>query len=173
MGHEIKINSALKKMLFHKHNKWTSKIDFSFILDLCCGSGEMTLFLKKYLQKYHRQIPIRIDGLDPHTHDAYLERTGQKAHRFNFEDIQNGILWEILKGEEVYSLIVCCYALHLCELSRLSSVCYCLSMVGRHLLIVTPHKRPVIERSMGWNLLCESVDQKVRVRLYESIHFQI
>ena len=48
--HEIKINSALKKMLFNKHNEWISEIDFSFILDLCCGSGEMTLFLKKYLE---------------------------------------------------------------------------------------------------------------------------
>ena len=169
--HEIKINSALKKMLFNKHNEWISEIDFSFILDLCCGSGEMTLFLKKYLEKHQRETPIRIEGLDPHTHDAYLERTGQKSHRFDFEDIQNGILWEILEGE-VYSLIVCCYALHLYEPTRLSSVCYFLSMVGRHLLIVTPHKRPVIERRLGWILLFESVDQKVRVRLYESIYLQ-
>ena len=95
--HEMKINSALRRMLFNADNEWISLIDFSFVLDLCCGSGEMTLFLRAYLEKHRRKRPARIEGLDPYSYDAYLERTGVRAHRFCFQDIQSGVLWEILK----------------------------------------------------------------------------
>ena len=168
--HEMKIRAALDKLLFRSNNEWISQIDFSNILDLCCGSGEMTMYLREYLTAYHPKEQIKIHGLDPFTVNAYLKRTGMSAFKYGFEDIQNGILWEILESE-TYSLIVCSYALHLCDASRLSSVCYCLSMVGHRLLIITPHKRPNIDASMGWKLLFEGVDQKVRIRLYRSIYF--
>eukprot|EP01084_Bolivina_argentea_P316030 547709_1 len=170
--HEIKINYALNKLLFNNDNKWIKQIDFSYILDLCCGSGEMTIYLQNYLQKskqHKTDNNIKIDAIDPYTDIAYFNRTGIKAYKYNFEDIQNGILWEL--NSKYYSLIICSYALHLCKLSRLSSVCYCMSMIGKKLLIITPHKRPIIDKKMGWNLLYENVDQKVRIRLYESIYF--
>ena len=110
---------------------------------------------------------------DPFTYNAYLNRTGMKAYKYTFEDIQNGILWELLNDKDYdhYSLIICSYALHLCEETRLLSVCYCLSMVGDKLLIITPHKRPVIDEKMGWKLLYDNVFDKVRLRLYQSIYF--
>ncbi len=75
-------------------------------------------------------------------------------------------------GLKCYSLIVCSYALHLCELSKLELVCNCLAKVGKKLLVVSPYKAPFINRKMGWNLLYENVEQRVRVRLYESIWFE-
>ena len=171
--HEMKINEALKKVLFNNKNKWMKELDLSYVLDLCCGSGEMTMFLKNYLTRHQQQQNMKIDAIDPYTNDAYLKRTGMTAYKHNFEDIHNGILWEIMDSKyKCYSLVVCCYALHLCENSRLSSVCYCLSMVANKLLIITPHKRPVIDRKMGWDLLYENVDQKVRIRLYQSMYHQ-
>ena len=173
--HELKINNALNKLLFNDKNIWIKQIDFSYILDLCCGSGEITMYLKKYLMnkknKNNKDINMRIDAIDPFTYNAYLNRTGMKAYKYNFQDIQNGILWELLTDNDHYSLIVCSYALHLCQQTRLSSVCYCLSMVGEKLLIITPHKRPIIDKKMGWQLLHENVCDKVRIRLYQSIYF--
>ena len=172
--HEIKITNALNKLLFNKQNEWIKQINFEYILDLCCGSGEITMYLKQYLLK-NKINNYKIDGIDPFTYNAYLKRTGITAYKYNFKDIQNGILWKILENNDdnnnYYSLIVCSYALHLCKISQLSSVCYCLSMVGHKLLIITPHKRPIIDEKMGWKLLFEGVNDKVRIRLYQSIYF--
>src|SRR4051794_21989972 len=77
------------------------------VLDLAAGSGEATLVL--------RELGARqVDGIDPFTFAAYEDRTGQPAERFTFEQIAAGAL----AGRD-YSLIVCSFAMHLCESSRL------------------------------------------------------
>jgi SAM-dependent methyltransferase len=130
--------------------------DLSRVLDLAAGSGEATLVLRE-LGAGH------LDGIDPYTAEAYERRTGRAAERFSFEDVAAGAL----SGRE-YSLVVCSFALHLCEPSRLPAVAYQLSLVAPALLILTPHKRPHLRPEWGWNLVGEQVIERVRSRFYRS-----
>lgn len=146
--HEEAIGNALQEAMA----RW--RPDLSHVLDLACGSGEATLAL--------RPLAGSIDGLDPYTYEAYLARTGQRAERWSFEQIAAGAL----EGRR-YSLIVCSFALHLLERSRLPLLCRQLSRVAPALLVLTPHKRPEIASSWGWILRDEFVLERVRARLYD------
>jgi SAM-dependent methyltransferase len=135
------------------------------VLDLACGSGEVTLALldaKLGLPATH------ITACDPYTAAAFAART--KTHRvttpgllakpWSFADIANGAL-----GEQHFDVIVCAYALHLCEPSWLPAVCMALATASERLVIITPHKRPEIEPWWGWSLREEYRDPAYRIRL--------
>jgi hypothetical protein len=130
--------------------------DSSRVLDLAAGSGEATLALVEVGAK-------QVDGIDPYTFEAYERRTGQVAEPFSFEDVAAGAL----SGRQ-YSLIVCSFALHLCEPSRLPTLCYQLSLVAPSLLILTPHKRPHLRPQWGWELMGEELIERVRSRFYRT-----
>lgn len=144
------------------------------VLDLACGSGEVTIALldgKLGVQK------DQITACDPYTADAFAERT--KAHRvttpgllaepWSFADIANGAL-----AEKRFDLIVCAYALHLCEQSWLPAVCMALAAASDRLVIITPHKRPELQAWWGWSLREEYRDPAYRIRLraYEATEAQ-
>lgn len=148
--HEPQIRESLQAIA----RTWP--VDLSNVLDLAAGSGEVTLALRE-LGAGH------IDGIDPFTFEAYLLRTGSVAGRQTFEQIAAGAL----SGRR-YSLIVCSFAMHLIERSRLPGLCETLSQLSGALLILTPHKRPEIRRDWGWKLTDEKVVQRVRSRLYRS-----
>jgi len=131
-------------------------LDLGRVLDLACGSGEATLALREV-------GAAQIDGLDPYTAAAYAERTGQRAATLSFEAIAAGAL----DGRR-YSLIVCSYALHLLEPSRLPQLAYQLSRVAPALLVLTPHKRPDLRPAWGWTLTHELRVERVRVRAYQA-----
>lgn len=150
--HEPQIRRSLSVVV----REW--KLDLSRVLDLAAGSGEVTLSLRDL-------GAAAIEGIDPFTHAAYRERTGREAGRESFEQIAAGAL-----SGRSYSLIVCSFALHLVEPSRLAQLCYQLSTVGDRLLILTPHKRPEIRQPWGWDLTAEKVLSRVRSRLYQSLN---
>ncbi len=128
--------------------------DLTQVLDLACGSGEITLAL--------RAIGVdTITGVDPYTGEAYLERTGQEALPYTFEDIAAGAL-----AGQTYSLIVCSFAMHLIPSSRLPLLAYHLAQLAPHLLILTPHKRPQLKPAWGWTLVGEHMTERVRSRYY-------
>jgi 2-polyprenyl-3-methyl-5-hydroxy-6-metoxy-1,4-benzoquinol methylase len=129
-------------------------LDLSRVLDLACGSGEITLALRELGGG-------RIDGLDPHTAAAYLARTGQAAESVSFEQIAAGAL-----AGRSYSLIVCSFAMHLIEVSRLPGLLAQLGLISNRLLILTPHKRPEIKADWGWVAEAELIVSRVRARLY-------
>jgi SAM-dependent methyltransferase len=134
----------------------TWRPDLGRVLDLAAGSGEATLALREL-------GAARVEGVDPYTAAAYLARTAQPAECLTFEDVAAGAL-----AGRRYSLVVCSFALHLCEPSRLPAVAQQLSLVGEALLILTPHKRPLIKAQWGWQLLGERVVERVRARSYRS-----
>src|SRR5262245_60778576 len=89
--HELVIREILRAAV----ERW--RLDLTRALDLACGSGEATLALC--------ELGCReIDGVDPHTGEAYLARTGQTAEAFSFEQIAAGAL-----AGRSYSLIVCSF----------------------------------------------------------------
>lgn len=131
--------------------------DLSHVLDLAAGSGEATLVLRELGAG-------RIDGIDPFTHEAYRARTGVECGRESFEEIAAGAL-----RDRHWSLIVCSFAMHLLEPSRLPDLAWQLSRIGDSLLIVTPNKRPILHPGWGWHLRHETLVQRVRARLYEAV----
>ena len=138
----------------------TLRPDLSRVLDLAAGSGEATLALRELGAG-------EVDGVDPYTAEAYASRTGRAAELFTFEDVAAGAL----VGRH-YSLIICSFALHLCEPSRLPAAAQQLALVGDALLVLTPHKRPVIRAEWGWEHAGEEVVERVRARLYRSTVYQ-
>lgn len=153
--HEPIIREVLRAAL----EKW--ELDLSHVLDLACGSGEVTLALREL------GCP-RIDGIDPYTGAAYLARTGQEAEKFDFEQIAAGAL-----AGRSYSLIVCSFGLHLIEVSWLPSLLARLGELSHRLLVLSPHKRPEIKAEWGWLSEGELLIEKVRARLYRSGRFEI
>lgn len=131
--------------------------DLSRVLDLACGSGEVTLTLQALGAG-------AIDGVDPYTGHAYQARTGQSAEPFSFEAVAAGAL-----AGRAYSLVVCSYALHLLQPSRLPQLAYTLCQLAPALLVLTPHKRPDLRPEWGWALAGETVLERVRTRYYRSL----
>jgi hypothetical protein len=148
--HEPQIVLALGKAL----KRW--KPDMTNVLDLAAGSGEITLALREH-------EATKITGIDPYTFDAYESRTGNRAERFTFEQIADGVL-----ANRRFSLVVCSFAMHLCEESRLPGLALQLSMISPSMMILTPHKRPVLREQWGWKLTEELRVARIRIRLYNS-----
>jgi SAM-dependent methyltransferase len=146
--------SSVRRSIQLAIEKW--RPDLFRVLDLAAGSGEATLALRE-------RGAGRVDGIDPYTAEAYRQRTGRAAETFSFEDVAAGVL-----TGRAYTLVVCSFALHLCEPSRLPAVAYQLSLVAPALLILTPHKRPHLRPEWGWELVGENVVERVRSRFYQS-----
>ena len=140
--------------------KWWPSAFAGQVLDLCAGSGEATLALRAA-----GVAAERIDACDPYTGEAYRARVGRPIAPWSFVEIAAGAL-----SGSSYSGIVCSYALHLCEPSRLPSVCQALALVSPALVIVTPHKRPELRPEFGWDLIDDhrDISLRVRLRLYEA-----
>ncbi len=133
---------------------WSLPLDK--VLDLACGSGEVTVTLQTLGNP-------TIEGIDPYTGPAYLARTGQHAQSYTFEQIATGAL-----AGRYYNLIVCSFAMHLVAESWLPGLAFQLSLISDMMLILTPHKRPHIKAAWGWTLTNETVVERVRARLYRS-----
>ena len=143
--HEPTVHECLD-MVIQKHTPCLDKV-----LDLACGSGEITC---------HLPTTSNVVGIDPYTQDAYEFRIGKKPLSYSFEEIGRGAI-----RDHRYDLIICSFALHLVAYSYLPSICYELALISPRLLILTPHKRPILR--WGWTLIDEFLHNRVRARYYE------
>ncbi len=146
--HELIIAEVLREAV----SRWN--LDLTQVLDLACGSGEVTLVLQQLGAK-------QIDGVDPFTGEAYLARTSQQAEAVSFEQVASGAM-----AGRRYSLVVCSFAMHLVAESWLPSLLFQLGELSDYLLILTPHKRPELKAEWGWMLDGEFMIERVRARLY-------
>jgi SAM-dependent methyltransferase len=149
--HEAAIRAVLRVVV----PRW--QLDLTRVLDLACGSGEITLALGELGAG-------AVAGLDPYTGAAYRARTGQAAEVLSFEQVAEGAL-----AGRAYSLVVCSFALHLLAASRLPALLFRLAEIAPRLLILTPHKRPEIKAAWGWALEDEVVIERVRARVYRRL----
>ena len=131
------------------------KPDCSHVLDLAAGSGEITRALAPHA--------ARITAMDPFTYENYTRRTGLPCERLTFEAIATGAI----EGRS-FSLVVCSFAMHLCPISMLPALCEALSRTAGQMIIITPHKRPMIKAAWGWVQSHELVSERVRCRVYDS-----
>lgn len=144
--HEPLIEDAL----LSAHAKWD--LPLTRVLDLACGSGEVTLALRTLGAN-------TVVGCDPYTSKAYWARTGKMALPYSFEEIAQGALRE----QGGYSLIVCSYAMHLVAKSWMFSLCRQLSLHSARMLLLSPHAQPDVKL---WNWVGGFTENKVRVRYF-------
>ena len=152
--HEDRLKIIVRQLI----DKWNIQ-STDRVLDLACGSGEITLIL--------RQLNFQsINGIDPYTSEAYEKRVGQPIHgKWTFEQIADGCLEA---ANESYDVIICSFAAHLISPSYLPLVMIQLRFIAKKLIILTPHKRPQILPEWGWLLQDESVYERIRARLYST-----
>lgn len=135
-------------------------IDYKKVLDLSCGSGEVSMVLEELGY-------AETEASDPFTQQAYRMRMGKSCHSWSFEDIVKGALID------QYSSVICSFALHLCPNELLFPLVYQLFQHTELLAIITPHKRPELEKLEGVRLVFEDFTltekgKKVRLKAYQS-----
>jgi len=138
----------------------THRIDYSNVLDFCCGSGEVTQVLAEM------GFPNSI-GSDPFTQEAFERNTGKTCNHWNFDDVVKGAL----EGKK-FSAVICSFAMHLCEKEKQFPLVYQLFQTSPQIIILTPHKRPALELLDGVKLDFEDdafteKGKKVRMKAYQ------
>lgn len=131
------------------------------VLDFAAGGGEVTLALEKLGAK-------DLAGCDPFTYELFEKKTGLPCLRHSFIDVlKNGL-------PDSYSLIISSFALHLCPQKDLFSLTWNLFQAAPTLVVITPHKRPELEKlpqiSLFWEDVVENErGKKVRLKAYKTV----
>lgn len=129
------------------------------IHDMACGSGEATASLREWQKtRWSAQqsaaslrpvartsllasLPaadLQITASDPFTGPAYKARIGTECLPLSFDDIADGQP----ESPQVFDLVICSFALHLAETTKLWFLLTELSKRARYLVVVAPHKNP-------------------------------
>ena len=122
------------------------------IMDLSCGDGLVTEYLKN-------KGFVNIFGVDPYFKDIYEDKTKKKCYKKDFKTLP--LSNEIPECD----LVICSFAMHLCDKSMLPALLYKLAELSKEMIIITPHKRPEI--NLIWKLESEALKDKVRLRSYK------
>lgn len=139
------------------------RLDYSNVLDFCCGSGEVSQVLAEL--GYTDTI-----GCDPFTSKAYYKNIKKNCLKYDFQAVIKGKL----KGQ--FSLVICSFAMHLCPEKQLYPLVHQLLALAPILVIITPHKRPVLENLDQIELVFEDFTltprgKKVRLKAYSKLDF--
>jgi 2-polyprenyl-3-methyl-5-hydroxy-6-metoxy-1,4-benzoquinol methylase len=137
------------------------RIKLDNILDMCCGSGEVTkILLNNGIND--------IKGSDKYTQSIYTKNTEKLCLDLSFKDI----LARKLSGN--FSTIICSFALHLVDEKDLRMITYELFNHTENLIIISPHKRPFLDKLPNVKLVHKdfsltSKGKKVHLRIYKII----
>lgn len=134
------------------------RIKLDNILDMCCGAGEVTTTLLSHGINH-------IKGSDKYTQTIYIKNTGKECIDLSFKDIL------ARKLNENFSTIICSFALHLVDERNLKMIVYELFRHTDNLIIISPHKRPFLDRLPNINLIHRDFTltprgKKVYLRIY-------
>lgn len=146
------------RQLLHNNKE---RINYNQSFDFCCGGGEVSMALKDL--GYTNTI-----ASDPFTQAAYAKNINKNCLDYTFMDIIKG------KLTGVYTSIICSFAMHLCPEKQLYSLVWQLFNHTNSLIIITPHKRPILEDLEGVNLVFEDFvltkerGKKVRLKCYSN-----
>jgi hypothetical protein len=146
--HEDRLQHAMDWII----ENWS--VDFSNTLDMSAGSGEMTKMLTNHGYD-------NVEGSDPYTCTLYTRETGKYCHDVSFDEIMgNGI-------SKKYSTIICSYALHLADTSKLPQIIWQISQSCKNFIILSPTKKPEIKDDWGMSLVNSGNVNSVKIRHYQ------
>jgi hypothetical protein len=130
------------------------RIDYTRVLDFSSGGGEVTIVLSELTLSNeginHQKKDNRFLGCDPFTFKLYEKNTGYRCLPLSFEDIVKGRMTPSVQIP--FSAIICSFGMHLCPEKLLYSLVYQLFMYSKNIIIITPHKRPQLEKLSGVEL---------------------
>lgn len=134
------------------------RIKYNRVLDLACGHGEVSRVLVE--MGYENFV-----GCDPFTWAYYQEKMKANCLRWSFKDIIKGRL------EGHFSSTICSFGMHLCPEKLLYPLVSELFEHCDQLVVITPHKRPALEKLDGVKLEFEDYSltpkgKKVRLKSY-------
>ena len=124
------------------------RIDYTKTLDLACGGGEVTLILRGL--GFDDSI-----GCDPFTGSLFEKNTGKACLALSFEDIVKGALTNNPSTNNYFTTTISSFAMHLCPTKQLFSLVAQLFLLTKNIAIITPHKRPELEKLANVQLLFE------------------
>lgn len=130
-----------------------SKIDIGYFLDLGCGDGVVSQYLRG------KNI-LKFDGCDPHFKNIYQSKLNHTCYDLSFEDISKFGL------EKKYDTIICSYSLHLCPKSYFNQLLYQLSISCDNLVIISPSKYPIINDY--FNIVETNIIDRCHVRIFST-----
>ena len=125
--------------------------EYKSVLDLSCGSGEVTLALNLN--------SCEVEGADPYLGHLYASRTGKICHALSYKEIA---LHGLDRG---YEAVICSFAMHLCPDSWMPQLLWQLSLKSEYLVIISPTKKPQI-KSDPWHLIETDLVDRVHYRKY-------
>jgi len=111
-------------------------INYTRVLDLACGNGEVTKVLKELGYE-------NMEGADPYTWKKYHALTAQHSYNLSFQDVIRGQL------EGRFSAIISSFAMHLVPPKNLYMLVHELFRHTDTVVIITPHKQPKLEKIKG------------------------
>ncbi|MDZ7879614.1 MAG: class I SAM-dependent methyltransferase [Saprospiraceae bacterium] len=143
------------------------RIDYTNVLDLACGGGEVALILRGC--GFDNSV-----GCDPFTKRLFVKNTGLPCFNYSFEDIVKGRLIAKVHGQ--YSAIISSFAMHLCEEKMLYSLTSQLFLLSQNVVVITPHKRPQLECFSEFELVFEDFvlterGKKVFLKSYRCLRY--
>jgi len=150
--------SIIKNCLCYIYHNF--QLNWGNVLDLACCSGEVTSILLEI------EPNLMITSCDPYTYEAFHNKTGRIAKKWSFSDIQNGLFSQINIS---FDVVVLSFAAHL--ITNLFSTMYPLSMACEYMIIISPHKNPIIQDKMGWQLMHSMLIDRIHTRLYRSYNY--
>lgn len=124
------------------------------VLDLACGNGEATMCLDS--------SEVSVVGCDPYLYDQYIANVDNICYNYSFDDVIDGKL-----ENHDFDVVICSFAMHLCDSSKLNALLYQLARISRELIILTPNKKPEINDNY-WLQWKEVLLDRVRMRRYSS-----
>jgi SAM-dependent methyltransferase len=149
------------------------RIDYSHTLDLACGGGEVTLILRGL--GFDDSV-----GCDPFTHLLFEQNTGKKdCLTLSFDDIIKGSISNHIITQSPnhhFSSIISSFAMHLCPEKQLFPLVSQLFLWTKNIVIITPHKRPELEKLSNVTFLFEDFvltkrGKKVFLKSYSNANF--
>ena len=132
------------------------------ILDLACGSGEITRLLID-----HGYSAERIVGMDPYTKQSYESNTPCKCIGKSFSNLVAGDL-----SEERYDVVVCSYAVHLIEPESLFGFMLEMSTITSQFVVLT-HMRKFEVKHYMWRTEQEIYFPQEKIKVMNMVRVEI
>lgn len=145
--------------LIHQNKE---RLDYSQVLDFCAGGGEVSMVLQQL--GFADSV-----GSDPYLQELYQKNTQLPCYSWSFEQVVK----QGLEGQ--YSCIICSFALHLCPKELLYALVVQLFQHSNMLVVITPHKRPILENYAGVELAFQDYaltdkGKKVHLKAYRYVY---